>query len=304
MKSSSDADTVEFAVPQNKGRDRPDPSSTLVQVDLAGQSHVGKVRPNNEDHFLICRFGRFLEALQSNLPANTIPPRSEEGGYGLVVADGVGGGAAGEEASRLAISSLVNLVLHTPDWILRLDDDPMPTEVLRRAAERYDLVNETLAEVAKEDPKLHGFATTLTLAFSLGRELFVAHLGDSRAYLLRGGRLQQLTHDHTIAQALVDQRLMDRQEAAKHRLRHVLTQSLGDHGRRVQPEVTRVALEDNDCLLLCTDGLTEMVENPIISEILGSGEAAPTICQHLVDRALEAGGKDNVTVVVARYRLP
>jgi protein phosphatase len=161
------------------------------------------VRPNNEDHFLISRFGRFLETVQTNLPADTVPPRSEESGYGMVVADGMGGCAAGEEASRRAITSLVNLVLHTPDWILRLDEEPLPKEVLRRAAERYEQVNQTLAEEAQGDPGLSGFGTTMTMAWTLGRQLFVAHLGDSRAYLLRQGRLQQLTRDHTLVQELV-----------------------------------------------------------------------------------------------------
>jgi protein phosphatase len=262
------------------------------------------VRPNNEDHFLISRSGRFLETVETSLPADAVPPRSEESGYAMVVADGIGGGAAGEEASRLAITSLVNLALHTPDWILRLDEEPLPEAVLQRATQRYEQVQQTLAEEAVGDPRLTGFGTTMTLAYSVGSELFLAHVGDSRAYLLRQGRLQQLTRDHTIAQALVDQRLIDRQQAATHRLRHVLTQSLGDHGRHIQPEVRRIALEDNDCLLLCTDGLTEMVADEVIGEVLGSAEAVPAICQRLVDRALEAGGKDNVTVVVARYRLP
>jgi protein phosphatase len=304
MNPANDADTVEIPVPQHKGRDAPEPYSSLVRVDLGGLSHPGKVRPNNEDHFLISRFGRFLETVQTSLPADTIPPRSEETGYGMVVADGMGGSAAGEEASRLAIASLIYLILHTPDWILRLNEEPLSQEVQRRAAERYEQVNQTLEEEAKSDPGLSGFGTTMTMACSLGRDLLVAHLGDSRAYLLSQGRLRQLTRDHTLVQDLIDQRIIDRKEAATHRLRHMLTQSLGDHGRRIYPEVTQIVLEDNDCLLLCTDGLTEMVGNQVIHEILGSGEPAQTICQRLVDRALEAGGKDNVTVVVARYRLP
>jgi protein phosphatase len=304
VNTSSQADTAELAAPQKQGRDRPEPYSALVRVDLGGQSHPGKVRPNNEDHFLISRFGRFLETVQTNLPADAVPGRSEEGGHALVVADGMGGAAAGEEASRLAIASLVNLVLYTPDWILRLDEGPLPQEVLRRASERYEQVNQALAEEAQDDPGLSGFGTTMTLAFSLGRDLFVAHLGDSRAYLLSQGRLQQLTRDHTLAQALVDQGRLDRHEAATHRLRHVLTQSLGDHGRQIQPDVLHITLQDGDTLLLCTDGLTDMVPDQVIAETLASPEAAQTICQRLVNGALEAGGKDNVTVVVARYRLP
>jgi protein phosphatase len=305
MNSSSETDTIDFPAPQEKGRERPEPepSSAPVRVDLGGESHPGKVRPNNEDHFLICRFGRFLETMHTNLPADAVPPRSEESGWALVVADGMGGCAGGEEASRLAIAGLIDLVLHTPDWILRLDEGPWPQEVMRRAARRYEQVNQALAAEARDRPGLKGFGTTMTLAFSLGSDLFLAHLGDSRAYLLSEGRLWQLTRDHTVAQALLDRRVLDRREAATHPLRHVLTQSLGDHGRQIQPDVTRLALKDNDCLLLCTDGLTNMVADQVIGETLASGEPAQAVCRRLVDRALEAGGKDNVTAVVARYRL-
>lgn len=304
MSSPGIADTAEFEFPQGKWRDRPVTDSARVEADLGGLSHVGKVRTNNEDHFLIARFGRFLEVLQNNLPADAVPLRSEEGGYGMVVADGMGGMAAGEEASRRAIISLVNLVLRTPDWILRLDEEPLPDEIMRRAAERYGQVNKALEEQALDDPGLSGFGTTMTMACSLGRELFVAHLGDSRAYLYRKGRLEQLTRDHTLAQDLLDRRAISRTEAATHRFRNALTQSLGDHGREIQPEVMRVALEDGDCLLLCSDGLSEMVSGEAIGTILGSGEPARTVCERLVEAALAAGGKDNVTAVVARYRLP
>jgi PPM family protein phosphatase len=302
MHGWSEGDTAEFVARQSKGREQPEPYSAVVQVDLGGLSHRGKVRPNNEDHFLISRFGRFLETVQTSLPADAVPQRSEERGYAMVVADGMGGSAAGEEASRRAISSLVNLVLHTPDWILRLDEDPLPEEILRRASERYEQVNEAMREEAQQVPGLSGFGTTMTMAWSLGRDLFLAHVGDSRAYLLTGGRLKQLTRDHTLVQALVDRRVLDRKDAATHHLRHVLTQSLGDHSRQIRPEVTRLELADDDRLLLCTDGLTEMVDNSVIAEILASDEPSPMIAQRLVDKALDAGGKDNVTVVVARYR--
>jgi serine/threonine protein phosphatase PrpC len=300
MSSSSDSDTTDFLAAPNRGRDRPRPYSSLVQVDFAGMSHAGKVRPNNEDHFLLCRFGRYFEAVQTNVPLPEA--RSEETGYGMVVADGVGGHAAGEEASRLAIDALVNLVLNTPDWLLRVNDQSHQAEVLRRATERYQELNQVLSNEAQIDAKLSGFATTMTVAFSLGRDLFLAHIGDSRAYLLRQGQLQQLTRDHTLAQKLMDEKVIDHTIAAQ--LRHVITRSLGDHGQRVQPDVKQFSLENQDRLLVCTDGLTEMVEDNVIGEILGSDEPAQTICERLIHRALDAGGKDNVTVSVARFQLP
>ena len=121
MPSLHDSDTVEL-VPPAAGRVPPTAHTAGVRADVAGLSHPGKVRGNNEDHYLLCRFGRFLEPLGTNLPADVAPARREDAGYALVVADGMGGAAAGEVASRLAISTLVNLALATPDWILRLDE--------------------------------------------------------------------------------------------------------------------------------------------------------------------------------------
>lgn len=303
MSASGSDDTAELPALSTADRVRPGVASVRVTADLGGHSDPGRVRPNNEDHFLVGRFGRYLETVHTNLPAGAVPTRAEEAGYALVVADGLGGTAAGEEASRLAIATLVDLFLRTPDWILRLDGDELPAEVVRRTTERYEQVNEALAAGAREVPGRAGFGTTLTLACSVGRELFVAHLGDSRAYLLRRGRLERLTRDHTVVQALVDDRVIDPAAAATHRLRHVLTRSLGDHGRRAQPDVTRRELEDGDRLLLCTDGLTEMLPDAAIGELLAAGGSAKAACEQLVARAVEAGGRDNVTAAVACYRL-
>ena len=179
--ASDAADPRGPALPSSPGRPPPGPLSSPVQVDVAGLSHSGKVRPNNEDHFLVLRFGRFLEPLATNLPAGQAPPRCEDVGYALAVADGMGGHAAGEEASKLALTTLVNLVLNTPDWFLRMDEASSAEEVMRRAAERFGRIDQALAEEAVEDPRLHGLGTTLTLAASLGGDLLLAHVGDSRA---------------------------------------------------------------------------------------------------------------------------
>jgi protein phosphatase len=273
-----------------------------VHADVSGWSHAGKVRPNNEDHFYVARFGRFLETLATNVPELSKPSRSEEIGYGATVADGMGGHAAGEVASKLAITTFLNLVLGTPDWILRLDDELLPQEIKRRAVERFGQIQTVMAEHALADPRLEGLGTTL--AISLGQELFLAHLGDSRAYLLRQGKLYQLTRDHTLVQELVDRGALTPQQGASSRLRHVLTKSLGGHGEPVTPDVQELVLEDGDCLLLCTDGLTDMVAEPQIAAILGSAATAEGACHELIDQALAGGGKDNVTAVVARYAIP
>lgn len=298
MPPYTEADTAELPL-----LPRPAPDSLSVTVDLHGLSHTGKVRPNNEDSFLLARFGRYLELVQSNLPQGAAPAWADVRGFGLVVADGIGGSQAGEEASRLAIAGLVRLVLQTPDWILQLNDAAMLEEAMRRTAGWYEQVGRIMAEESQTNPALAGYGTTLTVAYSVGRDLFAANVGDSRAYLFRDGHLGQLTRDHTVAQRMVDQKHIDRVEAAAKHLRSVLTQSLGDHGRLVTPDVSHLLLQDGDCVLVCTDGLTDMVPDEGIAAVLASGAAAQPTCQVLVDLALDAGGKDNVTVAVARYRI-
>jgi protein phosphatase len=219
----------------------------------------------------------------------------------MVVADGMGGTAAGEVASRLAITYLVDLVLDTPDWIFGMGE-PQAEELLNRAARRFREVNAALIERAQRDAELAGMGTTLTLAWSFRTALFIAHVGDSRVYLFRGGSLHKLTRDHTLTQGLVDAGLLPEQEAATHRLRHVLTHAIGISKLGSKAQVQRVGLMDGDRLLLCTDGLTDMVDEETIATAMGRDTTAPVISQALVDLALEAGGRDNVTAVVCHYR--
>jgi protein phosphatase len=304
MSEVHEARTEEIVPPQRtRATERPCTTSALVEVDLAALSHEGKVRTNNEDHYLVVRFGRSWETLLSNLPEGEVPAQAREVGYGMVVADGMGGHAAGEVASRLALRTLVNQVLAMPDWVLR-PDEVLGQEIMRRAAERFGHIHAVITEHALTDPALQRMGTTMTTAWSLGPHLFLAHVGDSRAYLFRQGQLTQLTHDHTLAQSLVDDGEMTQEEAATSRLRHMLTQSLGGGTGEVAADMHHLKLEDGDRLLLCTDGLTEMVDEATIAGVLDSSADAAAACKRLVDLALEGGGQDNVTVVVGRYRLP
>jgi protein phosphatase len=278
-------------------------SSASIQADLAGQSHQGKVRPNNEDHFLIVRFGRFLQTLSTNLPDRHVPPDHGETGYGLIVADGMGGMAAGEAASRMAITFLIELALATPDWILA-PDEALMAEVTARAAGRFRDVNQAIVEQARHDPRLRGMGSTLTMAMSLGTDLLIAHIGDSPAYLFRQGELHKLTRDHTLAQEMADSAQIPAREFASHRYRHVLTHALGMQGAGDEPDIRRLRLADGDRLLLCTDGLTAMADDATIGAELRRQASSGEACRALVELALDRGGGDNVTVVVAGYRIP
>ena len=279
------------------------PFSSLIRIDVSALSHTGYRRENNEDHYLVTRLGRTMQTLSTSLPAGEVPELTEEVNYVMIVADGMGGHAAGEIASRMAISALIGLALEMPDWIFKVDD-AHSSELERRSRARFQEVGAMLIERGQRDPSLRGMGTTLTAARSLGGELQITHVGDSRAYLLRAGTLHRLTRDHTYAQLLVDTGQLLPGEVAASRHRHVLTNALGGSNEEVQVDVDRLQLEDGDRLLLCSDGLTDLVDDEAITRILVETTRSSDACERLVQNALDGGGRDNVTVIVAAYRLP
>ena len=278
-------------------------SSSNVTVEIAALSHKGLVRQNNEDSFLVNRLERRMKTLVTNLPPDQISEDYAEVAYGLIVADGMGGAAAGEVASRTALTTLVDLVIETPDWIMRLDNE-RTTKILSRTSERIRKLSEALTRAAEINPELSGMGTTLTLAVTLGPDLLLAHVGDSRAYLLTKGQLIRLTRDQTMAQLLADLGLIGADELATHHQRHVLTSAITASGSEMEVELRHLHLASGDQLLLCTDGLNDMVQDDEIHAILTAGNSADESCRALVDAALAAGGKDNITVILAKYQIP
>ena len=303
MAESCAADTVESPVPAPPAGRPAVGRSSLVELEVAALSHPGKVRPDNEDHYLVGRFDRAFRPLLTTLPAGSLPEATAETAYVLLVADGMGGHAAGEVASRTAVEVLVDLVLETPGWLMRLDDEGI-REVIRRMDRRLRLIADALAERALADARLFRMGTTMTVACSLGEDLLLTHVGDSRAYLFRGGELRRLTKDQTLAQDLADRGYMPPEAVASHPLRHSLTSALSADRSPARIDFDQVRLEDGDVILLCTDGLTEMVPDAALAEALRRAGPVGDACQTLVDQALAAGGKDNVTVILGRYRLP
>lgn len=272
-----------------------------LDVELGSITHQGLVRENNEDSFLTIRFGRSLERLSTSLDEYLLEQNYSITGYGLLVADGMGGMAAGEVASRMAICKLVELVVDTSDWTLELKRNKDVKTVFQRMTQRFYEIDRTLRDEAKYDDTLHGMGTTLTVAGLLGNDLVLGHVGDSRAYLLRGNTFRQLTRDHTLAQALIDAGVASSDDPAPRSMRHVLTAAIGSLDERIEPQVQRFRLVSGDQLLLSTDGLTEMVDDKLIAKTLREASSAQAACQHLVDLALAGGGSDNVTIVLARF---
>jgi protein phosphatase len=281
----------------------PDPMSSLVRVDVSALSHKGHHRENNEDHFLVTKASRSLQTITTSLPEGDVPAQAEEVNYVMVVADGMGGHAAGEVASRMAIATLIKMALEVPDWILRVDDGYI-RQIKQRSRSRVQKIGAMIVEQGQRDPALKGMGTTLTLARSMGRDLMITHVGDSRAYLLRGKKLHRLTRDHTYAQLLVDIGELAPDDVANSQHRHVLTNALGGSTEDVHVDTDRAVLSDGDRLLLCSDGLTDLVDDDTILRLLRDAAASKAACERLVQEALDRGGRDNVTVIVAEFRMP
>jgi len=275
-----------------------EPTTMQVTVDLGAATHPGRVRENNEDSYLVARASRSFETLMTNLGPGEIPRWAAERVFGFAVADGMGGCAAGEVASQLALRAVVEHVLRTADWVMR-DADVHGDKIEERINERFAVASASISRQSTRNPLWSGMGTTMTIAVSTGNRLFIGHVGDSRAYLLRGDRLQPLTRDHSFAQTLADAGQIPQENVAAHHMRNILLRFLGDGPPNA--DVRHLGLESGDQLLLCTDGLTDMVPEPLISNILQANNGAQATCDQLVAAALKAGGKDNVTVVLAKY---
>jgi len=280
----------------------PEPFSSSIAVDVFGISDPGYVRTNNEDHYLVARVGRALETLFSNLHENSPGLKFAEAAYAMVVADGVGGKPAGEIASSQSIFALLNLALRTPDWQFRWGTKEMNT-VMWRAQDRFLRVNEALLQEATAHSALEGMCTTMTMALSHGKDLIVSHVGDSRASLFHNGSLTRLTRDHTVTGDLLEEGVLGSDDPLVLELKGALLQAVGGSEHELRPDVDHYRLTEGDQLLVCTDGLTDMVDDGLIESVLSESTSAERACRNLVNLALANGGLDNITVIVARYSI-
>ncbi len=269
-----------------------------VNVDCYGLTDIGKVRKVNQDQFLIGSMRKVMEIQQTSLPLHT-REQIHSGAMArlFLVADGVGGSAAGEEAAGLALEAVAAYVTGSMRCFYQLDKQ-LEGDLMSELAHSVEQSHATVLAAADASPERAGMATTLTVVHLLWPTAYVVHVGDSRCYVYRGGRLRQLTKDQTMAQDLVDKGVLPAHLADESRWSHVLS---GAVGKEVKPETSKADLQLNDALLLCTDGLTKHVRMAEMEKILGAATSAETACRTLVASALNDGGTDNVTVVVARF---
>lgn len=278
------------------------------ELDLFGLTHPGKVRKENQDHFLLCTVHPQAVIHATSLPdPEKLQARGQRLATVMLVADGVGGSAAGGEASLLAAETIMRYVtstLRSYPAMGSLHDEDFLTALRAAALEADATVRSAAAERAQATGRLSSksMATTLTLALAVWPWLYVVHVGDSRCYFFWNGELQQVTRDQTMAQDLVDKGALPADRAAQSPFSHVLASSIG--GPETMPEVSRIDVTKRGCvILLCTDGLTKHVPDAEIATHLGAMQSAEQVCHTLLDLALERGGSDNVTVLAARAPL-
>jgi PPM family protein phosphatase len=290
---SSDSTTIELPFLASA-----QPSHPLT-VRSFGKTDPGRVRKSNEDQFFIAELARTMWVHQTSLPQ----PQTQHGSHRahvFLVADGMGGANAGEVASALTVNTVVAYILN----ILKRFSNLRSTEEEGVQQEFETALQQAHAKLVEETaghPELSGMGTTFTMAFTSNWKLFVVHAGDSRCYLFRGRQLKQLTSDHTVAGELVRRGVIAPEQAARHMYRHVVTNVVGGTSPGIRVEVQRADLKPDDTLLLCTDGVSDMVPAERMAAILHADSNPQTACTRLITEANAQGGKDNVTAIVARF---
>ena len=250
-----------------------------MEVKAYGLTHVGRQRQHNEDSYLVADEAKLF-----------------------LVADGMGGHAAGEIASRIAVDSISEFILHTKE-----DDGTWPhayDEHYKRSTNRLvaavRMANTRVLEAMRKDARLRGMGTTVVACMADDDTMSFAHVGDSRAYLIRNGELSRITNDHSWVFEQVQAGMLTEAEAEKHPLRNVITRALGG-ALSVSPDASEIEVRKGDVYLLCSDGLTGMVpEEEILRLVTQNSDNLEKGCQELIDTANERGGLDNITAILVR----
>jgi len=250
-----------------------------MEVKAYGLTHVGRQRQHNEDNFVV-----------------------EDDAHLFLVADGMGGHAAGEIASRIAVDSIIEFILHTKEddgtWPHAYDENYKRSTNRLMAAVR--MANTRVLEAMRKDARLRGMGTTVVACLADEDIMSVAHVGDSRAYLIRDKNISRITNDHSWVFEQVQAGMLTEAEAEKHPLRNVITRALGG-ALQVSPDASEIECRPGDVYLLCSDGLTGMVPEQEILRLVTENEGdLETTAQRLIDTANERGGLDNVTAVLVR----
>src|SRR5687768_16811516 len=277
------------------------PAAALA-VTAFGVTDKGKVRSANEDQFLIAELTKAMRVWQTSLPEPKMRV-GEERAHLFLVADGMGGHRAGERASTLAVTAIEHFTLNSFKWFFGTDSSEAK-KVLAQFQAALTQADAAIVEEAAEKPELQGMGTTVTMAFQLGAQLCVVHVGDSRAYLFRQRELHQLTRDHTLVADLVRTGVIQPDEVAGHRMRHVITNVVGGPEAGVKVEARALQIQPGDRVLLCSDGLSEGATDEVIAATLDAERDVEAAAKKLLAHAMAGPAKDNITLVVASFDAP
>jgi protein phosphatase len=268
------------------------PSSKPIKVEVFAKTDLGKTRDHNEDRFLVADLSRREASL---LPAVRTHEIGERGSL-FVVADGMGGAAAGELASQMATDTIYQQMVRA--W--GTDRELTAQRFAYRLKEAVEVANEQIHAYAATHPEVRGMGTTTTAVGVLGDHFFLSQVGDSRAYLIRNGAAVQLTRDQSLMQRLVEAGELTEEEAARSERRNIILQALGPDAR-VKVDLTHQEVRKGDILALCSDGLSGQVKKDEIAAVATRERDLQAACDRLIALANERGGPDNITVVLARF---
>jgi len=269
----------------------PSPNGDVV-VHVFGRTDVGQMREHNEDAFVVADLTRGNATLQPEVRSHAIGDR----GSLFMVADGMGGAAAGEIASAMAIEAVLRELSEALASGEAPTEDAFATAIKRATA----TANAEIHAFALEHPEFRGMGTTATVAGVLGDTVYVAQVGDSRAYLVRGGVAQQITKDQSLMQKLVEAGELTPEEAEQSERRNIILQALGPEPA-IKVDLTSQQLRRGDVLVLCSDGLSGQVKTEDIGRVVTEEPDLVAACKRLIDLANQAGGPDNITVIAARF---
>lgn len=272
-----------------------------IRVETFGLTDQGIVRHENQDQFLIAELAREMRLQGSSLP---LPPNAmltgDTLGHLLMVADGMGGHRAGNEASSLAIHFFLASILNKVRWhtlVQSGDDSQLVDDLKAMLTQAHDLI----VRKSTAEKSLSGMGTTLTMAYIVWPRMVVVHAGDTRCYLLRDGKLQLLTQDHTLAEEMMQRGELDRNSGERSPWSNVLSNALGANAEMVHAEIARVDLQPEDIVFMCSDGLNKHVTDERIAKELQCGANVTDAVTRLVQLAIEEGGSDNITALAAKW---
>ena len=263
-----------------------------VRVSVFGKTDLGRTREHNEDTFLVADLSTGNASLQPDVRNHVIGSR----GSLFIVADGMGGAAAGELASAMA----ADLIYRHMSTAWASDETATAARFAFRMKEAVELANTQIYTYAREHPEVRGMGTTVTAAGVFGNDLYLTQIGDSRAYLVRGAEAIQLTKDQSLMQRLVDAGELTEDEAEQSERRNIILQALGPDPR-VKVDLTYQSIRRGDTLILCSDGLSGLVRREEFATLAREHRDPPELCAALIDLANARGGPDNITVVTARF---